>query len=182
MERTGLCGHDPMGTFRKKADHILAAPLADGKLQFVAVGIFFFAALACGDGKIEPGDLSERIFDHARFEFELHVVLQMLQLTAAALSEHGAFGTDAHFGGREQIFDPRVGNIPLDFEYAHLCALSGKQAWNEQNRAVLAARDPFPLRAESRAGHFQDIVLFHAIHLLIRRIAPFAAFWQRKIM
>ena len=61
-------------------------------------------------------------------------------------------------------------------------ALSGKQAWNEQNRAVLAARDPFPLRAESRAGHFQDIVLFHAIHLLIRRIAPSAAFWQRKIM
>ena len=57
MERTRLCWHDSVRTFRVKPDHVLSVLPSDGELELVAVAIFFLASLACRDGEIDAGDL-----------------------------------------------------------------------------------------------------------------------------
>ena len=100
MDGTRVGRDDAVRPLGIEPDDVFLPPAPDGKLQFVAVGVLLFAALAGRDGNVDPADLAERIFDERRLESELRAVFKVLELTAAALREHGASGADALLGGR----------------------------------------------------------------------------------
>ena len=90
----------PMRIFRVKSDDRFPVLIRNGNLQFIPVSIGFIGAERRLNVGIETRDFMETVGDGFSFHLELFGVFDMLQLTAAALREHGASGADALLGGR----------------------------------------------------------------------------------
>ncbi len=75
----------------------------------------------------------------------------MLQLTAAAPSEHRADGTDARFRRRQQFLYLSVGDFILDGKHLYARLFPRKEPGNKKNR-VAEARNPFAVRTQPFAS------------------------------
>ena len=160
MDGTRRYGDDAVRALGIEPDDVLIPPPPDGELQFIAVGVLLFAALAGRDGYVDAADFAERLFDDARFEPELRTVLDVLELTAAAARKNGALGSHALLRGREDLLDLGVCDAALDFEHLDFGALSRQETGHEERRAAVA-HDALALRAERLAGDDDFFVLFH---------------------